>query len=259
MFNFLLKYSLTVIPTTISMVSLFLIHRFANVWVFFIVFVLWVVSVALLNRFFTNQKITDKEDLFALTITTIVSLIGLLVLIESVWLCWFIIVFGGFLIGTLFVISLYQEHQDDFNFKPIRRMLMMLWVFDAYAVVTAIIALSVFFVGVPFWVWGIAGGVFYGYIAVMIWRQYFAVGLKFFFVWGLLIGLVMFELLWVMHLLPFGYLVLGFFVTWLWYLLQLFIRFHLTPQKVVWRKQRWFLVSNFVFYVFLLFFVVRWI
>jgi len=101
--------------------------------------------------------------------------------------------------------------------------------------------------------------IIFSYISIMIWKQYFKAHPKHFTLWGLVLGLVMFELVWVIYLLPFGYLVLGFLVTWIWYVLQLFIRFHLTPQKIVWRKQRTFILANIAFYVILFFFIIRWI
>ena len=83
--------------------------------------------------------------------------------------------------------------------------------------------------------------------------------MKNFFLQALIMSLVMWEVMWVMHFLPLGYLSLGALVAWLWYLLQLFVRFHLSKQGVVWKKQIIFLLSNLVLYFSVLYFFVRWI
>ncbi len=257
--RFFLKYAIAIVAGTISIISLFIIHAQPIVWVFILVTLVWIALIVILERLFIDQIIADKEDLLALVITTILSIIGLLTLLESTKLRFFLIIVGSILVGSLFAITLYREKTSQYNIKTLRRMIMMLWVFDVYAAVTTLLALSVFFISIPFWVWGLLLAIVFSYISIMIWKQYFKVHPKHFSLWGIILGLIMLEIVWVIHLLPFGYLVLGFLVTWLWYILQLFIRFHLTPQKIVWRKQRTFLLVNAVLYAILLFFIVRWI
>jgi hypothetical protein len=52
---------------------------------------------------------------------------------------------------------------------------------------------------------------------------------------------------------------LGFLFTWVWYIINLLIRFNLTAQGIIWKKQLFFLISNFILYFLFLFFFVRWI
>jgi len=59
--------------------------------------------------------------------------------------------------------------------------------------------------------------------------------------------------------LPFGYLVFGGLFAWRWFFAQLFIRFYLSPQGIIWKKQITFLLSNLVLFILLLIFLVRWI
>ena len=138
-------------------------------------------------------------------------------------------------------------------------MMMLLWVFDAYAISTTLFAVSLFFPEVSFWVLVILSGVVYAYISFMIWRMYFNLKFKKNWLWLSIVTLFMIELVWVMHLLPYGYLASGLLVTWVWYMLQLFIRFHFGPKGVVWKKQTLFLISNVVLYCLILLFFVRWV
>ena len=89
--------------------------------------------------------------------------------------------------------------------------------------------------------------------------MYYLLSLREHWLWVWLMIFLIFELVWVAHLLPVGYLVAGFLVTWLWYLLQLLTRFHFGPSGVLWQKQKWFLVGNAALYVLTLVFFVRWV
>lgn len=256
---FFVRYYIALLAGLWSFASLFVIRTFANVWVFLLVVVGWILVMILLDIFFTNRVIRRQEHLLELTIMTVCSFVGLFILSEALWQQWFLMIMCAVLVGGLFGISRYQQQERYYHFKRVRRTLMMLWVFDAYALTTVLLALAVFFLTVPFWVWGVLIAVLFTYVTIVIWKQYFDVPARQFLFWGLLMFVMMIELVWVMRLLPFGYLVLGFFVTWLWYLLQLFIRFHLQPQGIVWRRHRSFLLVNLSVYVILLLFVIRWI
>ena len=77
-------------------------------------------------------------------------------------------------------------------------------------------------------------------------------------IWAIIFATAVFELMWVMIYLPFGYLALGLLTVWIWYLLQLFVRFHLTKEDIVWKQQISFLLVNLILYIFVLY-IIRWV
>lgn len=108
------------------------------------------------------------------------------------------------------------------------------------------------------WVWFILAALISTGIAGWWWWEY---GLKYnkqFLIWLLIHFILVLELLWIVAKLPFGHLVSGLLLIWLWYILWLLIRFNLTSQGIIWRKQAKFLLTNLVLFVLFLFFVVRW-
>lgn len=137
-------------------------------------------------------------------------------------------------------------------------MKMMLWVFDAYALITTMFAFIIFFPPIPLWLLALVGAITLSGISFMIWRMYFALGMRHFVVWMAVVFIMIIELIWAFALLPFGYLVSGLLLTWIWYMLQLLIRFHLSPQGIVWRKQAGFLTVNAVLFI-LVMYVARWV
>jgi len=62
----------------------------------------------------------------------------------------------------------------------------------------------------------------------------------------------MVELAWAAQLLPFGYATVGALLTWIWYILQLLVRFHFSERGVDWKKQIPFLVGNIVLMILFL-------
>lgn len=57
---------------------------------------------------------------------------------------------------------------------------------------------------------------------------------------------------------PIGYLAAALLLVWWWYVLWLLIRFHLTPEGIVWKKQVPFLIINLVVLFLFIFFIIRW-
>ncbi len=89
--------------------------------------------------------------------------------------------------------------------------------------------------------------------------MYFRVDRQSLLIWGWIVGLASIQLIWVIHMLPFAYGVLGLLATWVWYVMQLFVRFHLGERGILWRKQAIFLATNAVLFTAVLFFFVRWV
>lgn len=196
----------------------------------------------------------------SLVIACELGLTSILILIEwTIWR-WFLVVVGAVLIGWLLLQKSEPDSQEPaFIQKPIRRIKMMIWVFSCYTFLTLLFSFSLFFQQVSFWIFAVTGGMIAGFTTLMINKLYFAVPAKALALWSLLLGLMVVELMWVMSLLPLGYLLLGLITAWLWFLAQLFVRFHLGQGDIIWEKQKWFLLVNLFLLFLILFFFVRWI
>jgi hypothetical protein len=69
---------------------------------------------------------------------------------------------------------------------------------------------------------------------------------------------IMLELLWVINMLPLGYLTSSLVLIWCWYVAWLLFRFNLSQEGIHWKKQVMFLsVNSFLFTIFL-FFIALW-
>lgn len=242
----------------LSVVCLWAIAWWPNWWLVLPVLLLW--SALSVWSYYLNYRteVQFKQNL-ALLITTIFGITALFVLLEWDFLRWFLLLAGSIFLSLQFLRSGNEDKLLSFQQKPYRRMKMMLWVFNVYAFFTFLFAVNIFFPVLSFFILTIIGGLIASGITLIIFKMYFAVPLKSLSFWGLIVGLIMVELLWLLHLLPLGYLVLGALAVWFWFIIQLFIRFYLSPQGIDWRRQRWFLLVNFLLLLVLLVWVVRWI
>ena len=243
----------------LSGTALFLLIHFPSRLVFGIVMVLWTMLL-LCCEWYLRRLRQSKQTILPVLFLTIFSFVSLASIVEWNFLDWPFILF---LMGVVFVlfqsIASEQENLLSVQQKPYRRIMALVLSFDAYALLSTAFALTLFFPDIPFWLLTLAGGMILGAISFMIWKMYFQLQSRQGIAWSFLLALLMVELIWVMHLLPFGYLVSGFLVVWVWYMLQLLIRFHFSPRDVVWRKQIWFLAVNVILYVALMVFFVRWV
>ena len=239
-----------------SLICLWLINSFTIVWVFGLVLLAWLSVLA----FFAYKANSGFSDQLFLVISTALAFVGLISLLEPVYLRYLLIFLATAIMFFLFMRILQRDKVVlSYEEKPYRRMFMMLWVFNSYAFITFGFALSIFFPSIPFWIISFFVGALIGYISVAVWKMYFNVPTQNFFLRVVLIILMIWEVMWVMHLLPLGYFVLGGLTVWLWYLIQLFVRFYLSKMGIIWKKQIVFLISNLVLYFLVLYLFVRWI
>jgi len=252
------KYLISLMAALLSAIVLLLVIFFPEVWLFIGLISGWLIISGLLFYSLYYKTPGRRPDLLTVLLTEI-SFVSLIILVEWSFLRWLLLALAIFFIFLLFAKLNQEDSRMIFEQKPARRMKMMLLVFDAYAFFTVGYAVSMFFQDFPFIVITILEAGFLALISLLIWRQYFAVPVKALALWALIIGLLVFELMFVVQLLPFGYLVLGALLAWLWFVAQLFIRFYLSPQGIIWKKQITFLLSNLVLFILLLIFLVRWI
>jgi len=207
----------------------------------------------------TYIKYNITKNQIALQIMTAASFVTLLFLTESNILRWLLIIFSA---AVFFFIAFWAEPRIDHALhikeKPLRRMMMMVYVFNVYALLVGLFAISLYFQRVSFVILALIGATYSGFAAYMIWRLYYRVKYKELFLWASICGIIVYELMWVMKLLPFGYLALGLLIAWIWYIMQLFVRFHMSTQGIIWKNQISFLTLNVVLYI-LLVYLIKWI
>lgn len=254
-----IKKFIPVILGVLSILALSLIISYPGRLVFFTIIILWVAILVISERKLSKvKKIT--QSVLPVLIVTIFSFVSLLSLIEWPFLNYIIVFINGLAVFVLFqsVITV-DESLLQIQQKPYRRIITLLWAFDVYTLVSSLFAVGLFFSNIPFWLIALTAGIIFGFVSFMIWKMYFHLSFKKVIVWIFLVFFLMIEIIWIMSLLPFGYLVSGFFVTWVWYILQLLLRFHFGPKGVVWKNQINFLVVNLFLYLALLIFFVRWV
>lgn len=256
--NYIKQMALPFFIGLTSSAFLWLLQAVPKWYIFFPVLVVWLGFLFLAHKF-VRPDLERAQQVLPLSIFTAISFVGLLTLVVGSFLYWFLIILVGLMMLLLYRYPLGRGYIPSVEQKPFRRMMMVLWVFDTYAITTTLFAIGLFFTTIPFWLVALVAGFVFGGSSFMIWRMYLQLTLHKNWFWVLLVAVVMFELVWVIHILPFGHFAAGFLVTWLWYLLQLLIRFHFSPRGVIWKKQAAFLISNVVIYLLILIFFVRWV
>ncbi|MBU0660940.1 hypothetical protein KKG22_02045 [Patescibacteria group bacterium] len=243
----------------LSAAALFTVHQFPSLAVFFPVMVSWLVLL-ILAYWYIDIRFGWKYPLLAYILVTVFSLFSLLSVVERAQIRFVLIVVIAAIVGALYGWGIVRIDAGWKSEKPFRRFASMVLAFDAYALITFFFALSSFTSSprLPL-LFTVLGGLWFAVLSLFMWRLYFRVQVKAFLFWMLIMGVVTMELIWVVHLLPFGYPILGFFVTWVWYVFQLLARFHFTSRGVLWEKQKAFLIANVVLFVLLLWLFVRWV
>lgn len=269
-----------VLAAGISYAAFLLLRFYPRPLIVPIVLVVWIALLYLLHQSM-SKRARWKHDIMYISIATVLSMTGLIFVIEEPVVRFVIMLLVSVVLGLLYGWGAQYEHTVHYTAKPFRRFIMMLWVFNVYALTTFFFALKFFFpTGMfqlfwlheraPFIANAIPQGFFFVFlvliagifstaVSIIIWRMYYQAGLQHFLVWGALVGLITMELMWVLHLLPFDYAVLGFLLTWIWYVVQLFVRFHFSRKGIDWKSQRAFLLVNFGLFLLFLIFFVRWV
>lgn len=229
-----------------------------KLWFFSLVWLCWMALLGLAGWYFSAKQNNFWQNLLLIWANAAAVTIMLVILEDDFWRD-VLIIFAGLAVAFLFIQTARQASGLSYEEKPYRRIRMMLWVFVVYAGLTLVYALVSFFPAVPLWLVGLLGSALASAVSLGIWRMYFAVSWRSLFLWATVIGLAVWEVIWALHFLPFGYLVLGALTVWVWYVMQLLVRFHLSSNDVIWRKQVYFLAANLVLYVLILWLFVRWI
>lgn len=238
----------------LSALFLFTMYSVPRLWLFSAVLVVWIAAFV-----FADLRLSLSASAAAIQVFSVLSFTILLSLIEHRAL-----IVGLLLLCAAAFTLVWEwsvgEHLRTLAIpdKPLRRSVVMVAVFDCFAWFTALYAFDIFFPAVPFWTLALAGAVVGVFGAMLVWSLYYKTPLRSLSLWAAVLALLVIEFLFVLHTLPFGYFALGLLAVWLWYLIQLFIRFHVSARGVVWSRQVWFLAGNAAAMALTLF-GLRWI
>ncbi len=254
----MLQKILSLLAGIISAAMMIVIMQANSWWMFLGVLLLWLGILVGITAYL-NVELEKKFVNLPLVVLTIVGLTGLILVSEWNILRWFIVAATGAIM--FFVFSHMEGGQTGLSYelKPVRRMVMMLWIFDLYALSVLVYAMDVFFQSAPFWFMSLLLSSIYGMVSIKIWRMYFVAQSHGFVLLAATVGLIVWEIVYVMRFLPLGYFLMGVLAVWVWYVMHLFIRFHLSQQGIVWKKQALFLIVNFILFLLALMFFVKWI
>lgn len=226
-------------------------------WLFIIAGLWWIFLIALHVGIVKYYEMPKRG--LALSLGSSVSYIGLMLLVESPLSRVFLLALAGVVFVFLWYWGLRPDTGIiDFHSKPWRRVATIQWLFTVYAIIAMACAADVFFPSTPWLVLGLLGSGYAGLASFFIWHLYIDLPQKNFLLWTAIVVFVALELMWIMHLLPIGYLVQALLLVWVWYVLQLFVRFHWTARGIMWKRQRVFLAVNGLLYILVLYFA-RWI
>ena len=109
----------------------------------------------------------------------------------------------------------------------------------------------------PWWL-SFVGALVAGGVAMWWWQEYDLGFSRRAWLTAGVLTLLFLELDLVVRLWPLGYFASGLLLAWCWYLLWLIFRFYLSPEGLIWRKQRPFLIFNGILLFVYLVFLVRW-
>ncbi len=258
--KFSFQFFIALFTSIITGTIFYLAFTFSSIPVFVSVTLLWLALLTFLYVVFQEKR---KDHTLALTLSTAFSSILLFSVIDHPYLRVFFAVFVSLLFGILFGVRENDDIPLGYARQPFRRFAMMMWVFNAYAFFSCLFAIGVLFQSE--WPRGLefvlvpAAGIVAALVAGEIWKMYVTGDKKVFLFWQLITGLFIAEIFWSIRLLPFGYMVSGVILTWLWYILQMLTRFHFQTPGIVWKKQFPFLITSGIIFFLMAIFYIRWI
>lgn len=143
--------------------------------------------------------------------------------------------------------------------KPLRRAVSLVITVALFAYISLGHALLVFF-PMP-WIGSVihpAVTVAAAFAAYLYWSLYFSPRDRAFVLPTAIVSLIMLEASIVARLTSFGYLAIGLCIAWIWYLLELFIRFHHDKRDIDWTHQSTLLVTNGVLFLIFIW-IIRYV
>lgn len=229
----------------------------AQVEVWLVIWLCFSVIVVLITRY--TGSLSRAIHWFSLVLFQ--SGLAMFLLIVDRSIIWYVVVASGIVLPAISFYFLPSVRSElSFMGRPHMRVTLAMNVFGLAGIwsgIAAAIALTVF---PPIW-WGalIFSGVVVSMLAAIIWWWYYLkTDLKKITKTTLVFGWVLAQLSLVILLWPTGFLAQGLLIAWVWYLVWLTIRYHLSDQGIDPKRHTYFLVSNIVAMALFLFFLARW-
>jgi hypothetical protein len=218
--------------------------------------VIWVLAMGLVYHPKEMKRFSHLASLIGLTVGTL----AFLLFIE--WnLSWYATAFlFTFLSGFSFWLLPTSEVSLSAFLKPHIRwrfVMSVVGLAGIFAGTQAIISFQIMPLISP-WVWYTVASVCAAGFAGWWWWEYGIPVNKRFWIWVGIWFLIIWELCWVLNVLPLPYLVTSLILIWCWYASWLLIRFNFTSKGINWQKQVWFLSANGILFTIFLFFIARW-
>lgn len=192
-----------------------------------------------------------------------ISMFGLISVMDQAFLRVFLMILLAVSLGLIYGWGIVGMSGTFVSAKPVRRFFMMILTFGLFSLATVYFAVGTLGVAPPgVWVLifnTLVLSLFFGVVVALIWRLYEPALWRTLLPWVGCVSLVVFELALVIRFLPLGYVVSGFVLSWIIYIVQLLIRFHLTDKDIIWQDQRIFLTANAALFVILLLLYARWV
>ncbi len=254
-------HTLSIIGGLLHIALLITIISFPTITVFFTALIVYLALLLFIQK--TTIRIQGDHYQWQAVVSLIVSVVAsvlLLSITEMPQLKWFLYALYGLITASILDMPtrVYTGQMTQTE-KPVRRIALMIWVWNMYALSTFFFAAILFFPNVSSWVWLIADALGYSATCYIVWHVYLPLAPKTYLFWLALIALVMLELLWMISLLPFGYTVSAFLATWLWYTIQLYVRFDMSPRGIIWRRQLWYLGVSITVFLYFTYSVIQWV
>lgn len=145
-------------------------------------------------------------------------------------------------------------------FKPQRRTRFFLSVWGVAGLWNGVTAATIFQIFNRPWEWiaVVAATIVTIAVSVWWWLEYGIAYSRRVAAAGVIIGTVMVETGYVILFWPLGYLASGFFITWVWYIVWLLLRFHLSTEGIRRKRQAFFLIGNASLMALFLALIARW-
>ncbi len=224
-------------------------------WLFFRL-LLWATLVRLV---YFSGKIKRWSHYLSLTIFGL-GVAALLIFMD--WPLAWLVVGGAFVIfpALSFWFLPIKEMDLSFESKPYRRWRFLLAVFGLIGVESGFTAVAAFqlFNNINNLVWWGLAGAIAALTAVWWWREYGVRWNRRMAIWSGVFFLLLLEFIGIVMFWPLGYLAGALIICWWWYVGWLMIRFHLSKDGIIWKKQRWFLAINGLAMLIFLLLLVRW-
>lgn len=151
------------------------------------------------------------------------------------------------------------DQELSFALKPERRWRFFMVVLGLAGIWSGIIAgraFGVYFFNIGWLV--IAGTLLTAVVSSWWWWEYGFLPSKRFYLSLTAVALVVLEVAWSVTVSPLGFFVGPLIIIWVWYVLWLLLRFHLSSEDIVWRKQWPFLLANTLGIILFVSLIVRW-